>query len=487
MVHESQIPRSCDRCHAVKERCYWALHEVQCERCARLQLVCQINRPLRRPGRPRRLPSPSSQSRSHFDEITSNQGHSTLSSAPGGHRTATSQSDRWREVVIAAGVVLPSELQLLDQSLFQNEFMEQFILGPSFCEEHRKYLISHFLDSTVFLKDAYLACALSWDGDEPSLSSTPENEQPASKAYQYASSALSTLGSFEVKDMQDLSVCLVLGAVVHTFAIRLRASDVLTICRQTLNLIKAVYNSPSTRHISSDSIGFLTCLILTETAESLLSCSVPTIQFKLPLSEPAYVDRYVGICTTLLPLFYDLGKLSNDMLRERKERGVSHNLLLTTMAESLGALELTIRNWRPSVPDGFAERFTSTEVAHMLCQAQVMQTTALLIIHRLQYSFGSKEDKVLAMSFNILTQLELTFIATRKMVPCVDLPIVVSCMELQDEEERARWLCNISPISRYSEPFHNRICQILSAVWEARRHSAELHWYQLGDVIPHFS
>lgn len=366
-------------------------------------------------------------------------------------------------------------IRCLERVVRQDDLVEQFILGPSFVEMHRETIVSHLLNARATVQDAFMACIL-LRGDGPS---SPPDELQLMDGYRRASSAISTLRSLKVTDAQEISSCLMLGVAILTFVLRLGASDALAICDQTLSLIKPVYDLDAGGNGEHPGeLGLLSCVVLIEATECLLLTRPSTLRFR-PLAEPCCVDRYVGLCTTLLPFFHDLCQLNSAMLLGSREDGGA----TADMAESLDVLELDIRNWRPSVPDGFAARHTPNEVAHIICQTQVMPMAVLLIVHRLRHPFGTEEGVGSVLATSILAQLDTTLLVTGSAPPCVDVPLIAACLELQDEDEWARWVRHMSSVGEWSSSFHERIERVLAAAWEARRQCTSLYWYHLGGLI----
>jgi hypothetical protein len=115
------------------------------------------------------------------------------------------------------------------------------------------------------------------------------------------------LTSFQVTNFQTMIDCLMLGALVSAFALKLRFYDVLAICGRTFGLIEPLYavSDPSRHELRM----FLSCMVMWELHGCLFSCTVPTLRFKPPVE--AYADRHVGMCATLLPLFHDICKVSH--------------------------------------------------------------------------------------------------------------------------------------------------------------------------------
>ncbi|PHH90781.1 hypothetical protein CDD83_2672 [Cordyceps sp. RAO-2017] len=462
MVHQSQRRWSCDRCHASKERCCRTPGRAQCERCARLRYACQSDRPHRNPGRPRRdagaerAPSSSSSSSSSSgSSIVQSRG-----SPPTTERIDTRGPVLERSLSVNGDLSGP-ELRLLDRAL-ADKFNEQFLLGPGFCEAHRRCLASHLFSFKPVLKDAFLAVALAWEDDGGRLDD----------GFRRASAALASLCSFQVRNRDDVSVCLLLGGVILTFAYKVRVRDVRAICSQTLNLVKPVYDlgcvSP---HLEGAS--FLYELAMSDMAECLFRTSAPTLRIRPPPTT-TQVDSLVGLCVGLLPHLYDLCELSHAM---------RHGAAAADVAQPLLALELAIRGWRPRLADALDDRFSASEVAHLICQAQVMRIAALIVLHRLRYPFWCQDEAALALAYSILSLLDMTLLTTGSAPRSVDLALSIACLELHEADERACWLRNLSPTGRYSTPFFERTKQMLDEVWAARRVYPNLYWYNLGDIL----
>lgn len=460
MIHESQLPRSCDRCHSLKERCRRATSLNSCERCSRLRLTCTSNRPFKRPGRrpqPYHVPNGPKQSVASSKDNTDDLKSDILAifNVP----EKLSEEEAW----------------LVHRTLADNSFIEQFLLGPSFCNAHRETLFSQLCKSPALLQDAYVACVLSvpYPGEDPSGSLS---EQRLDSSYRRASAALTKLRSFKVENIQDVSSCLALGGSILTFVLRFGGKDSLAICSRVLGLIRPVYESQTNKMPEAD-LGFLTCLVMCETTECLLQTQMPTLRFRPQhVDSPEFVDRYVGLCGTLLPHLYDLCTISHAMSLST-ERGKMCDLK---------HLQSCIEAWRPTVPAEFANSYTTSEVTNILCQTHVMQQAALLILHRLQYPFGTEQNTALHMANSILRQLEVARSVAGRTPRCIDFALMVACLELSDGKERSEQLRNASSIAVYSPRFIERSEAYLSAVWEARSlQQTPIYWYHLGLVTRH--
>ena len=383
------------------------------------------------------------------------------------------------------------EARLLRTSILSSEFVEQFVIGPSFGKMHQEYMAKQLYDAPATLGHALTASAMSW-GDGSNISSPEQRPSSArvgyfEKMYHHATEAVATLRSMQPSNAHEMCLCLVLGATIMTFTLKLQVADARAICRQTLELAKPIYTREDLlQGTLPEDLSFMSCLVLTDTAESLLFCEPPTLRYRT-IPGQQYVDRYVGVSHSFLPLLHDVAELSFRFKMESGKTG-GHSAALARFAQVHRALEQDIRKWTPDGHGGFASgRFTATEVAHMLCQAEAVRNAARLVLHRLKHSFGSQDEVAEAISSHILTSLKMTTLGTGSIPRCIDFPLITACLELESKSERADYFSSLSPISSYSSPFHDRTRVIFDAAWEARRNGQSLYWYDLAAFIPESS
>lgn len=448
----NQPPRACDRCHAIKERCDWRTGGTQCNRCLRLGHCCKTVRQERRPGR-----KPGARDRRRSDK--------------------TRESCSVQESIVSGLVstlgdgVSVSHLQLIQRFLAQNHLLDIFSVGSTFGDAVRQQVFPRLVLSRATLLDGFLVCVMSWADD-----AGPVTGSRLGDCFRHASSALATLSSLEVTDMPTMADCLILGSMISSFAMRLRLHDVLSICSRTLGLIEPMYAAARSNHAQPQSVPgvLLSCMVMWELRACLFSCAVPTLRFR-PSAE-VYADRHVGICATLLPLLYDICKLSCKIARQATTREAAG-----TQEELLG-LEHSVRQWQPAMPERFNPEYGGTDIAHMLCQAQVMRLAMLLVIHRLRHPFGTSEGGVAqVLATAVLTQLEMTFVATKQHVRCTDLPLLVACLELNGTE-RAKWLVNVAAFAGFSPEYGCHVQTALVSFWSALDRSTTISWSEMVKV-----
>ncbi|KAH9897144.1 hypothetical protein F4778DRAFT_245710 [Xylariomycetidae sp. FL2044] len=455
------LPRACDRCHAIKVRCDWMPNGTQCYRCCRLQHVCESIRPKGRPGRkpahPPRITAPVEQSQ---DTRRDQDGSPSNRVGPKEAQCA----DRVASVLRALSDLpdMPADNQrVFWRFLTRSRILDLFSVTSVFRDEVSREVIPHTLSGPMFM-NGVMACALSWTEDAE-LAGNPRLQ---GTCYQYASWAMATLASFSVTNSQTMLDCLTLGALISTFAVRMRLNDVAAICSRVLGLIEPVY-AASDPHTDRLWI-FISCMVMWEIRGCLFSCSAPTLRYK-PRTD-AHVDRHLGLCATLLPLLHDICYLSHAIAHDMKD--------VADIPDQLDVLEKLVVQWQPLVPNDFGVRFNGVESAHTLCHAQAMRLAALLVIHRLRYPFGVNDEPAHALSAAILTHLKITYTATKKPVRCVDLAFQVACLELKGIE-REEWSPYIVTFAGFSSQFGEHVHDTLRSLWAAMDSSETISWSDL--------
>ncbi|KAL5615991.1 hypothetical protein FOBRF1_004739 [Fusarium oxysporum] len=432
--------RSCDRCHAIKERCRRPRATESCERCFRLGHVCRNQRPAKKPGRRPQLQSPTPRSDSSSE-------------------TMPLELDTWSEWQGFSS----DESGLVRQMVLSEDCLASFTIGPSFADPQRRVIVSSCFTSAPIVKDSMVAVAASWLGDSRHIATT----------YCRASSAMSILRSLEIRDTNDVADCLVLGAMLLTFAFKLRPGDAFPIARRTLSLVKPRYDT--LQQDDPERQVFLSCLVTTELLDCLLQCQVPTLRFR-PISLPGHVDRFVGLCTHLLPLLYDLCEINQAFSHAEHDD-------MEGIYATLDHLERKFADWQPEMEPGFLTSFTGGEIAHMLCQVQVFRQMAFLIIHRMRYPFNVNDGPAQVMSRTILDNLQLTQAMTQKAVRCVGLAFVVACFELQGPAAREHWLPKCNTLVGYSVDHRKRLENIVKSLWAARDGGGCIYSFNLTQAI----
>ncbi|KAL3485280.1 hypothetical protein BJX62DRAFT_243124 [Aspergillus germanicus] len=129
------------------------------------------------------------------------------------------------------------------------------------------------------------------------------------------------------------------------------------------------------------------CPLFIETVKCLVHCEIPVID--CPHTDRIIVDRYAGICSSLLPHLYTLYQWNRALKHAFPNTRARHDL---QVPDCLLDIEHTIRAWTPKTPAGFLEQYSDTEIQMMVTHARAYRLAALLLIHRLRSPFGVEDD-----------------------------------------------------------------------------------------------
>lgn len=465
-----RLPRSCDRCHSLKERCERRPpNSATCVRCKRLELACAAERPVKKSGRRPQRPAEAASDAEAAKGVAQALARPILATTASTLLTAAAAPPPPQQRTATLDDDDADLLQLIDSiNAIQDSFFGHFVLGPTWFRSHRQALLSSLCAAHELLRDAFLACFLLWPSQTDAFQAPSAVD--VSRSYGRASAAVDKLRRIQVASAADASSCLALGMLLLTFAHRL-GNESYHICAHVLGSVKPVLDADAALKPPPD-YSFLSCIILTEMEGCLVRTAVPTLRLPPAVVGRLAADRYLGVCASLMPLLYDLCCVNSLM-----ERGEPSDA-----AERLESVESAIRSWRPALPQDFPAPFTTKEACCMLCQAHAMQTAALLILHRLRYPFGSVDSPALALSTSILMQIESIHFVCGQPVPNVCLPLFVACMEVQDGAERGRHLRHL-PTALGSRPYRERLERMLNAAWQQRQHDPGMRWCGLGAVL----
>jgi hypothetical protein len=183
-----------------------------------------------------------------------------------------------------------------------------------------------------------------------------------------------------------------------------------------------------------------------------------------------------GLCTSLLPILYDLCALS----RRRKEYPGASDI------ESMRRIEQRLILWTtPPVPN-LERTFRPQEVVHLHAQASMYRTASLLIAHRLLHPIGVLDDVARVYAEDIMLHMSKHLTSNASLeVPrnFVGLPVLVASLELE-EVPRGTWdsitMLNKAPLCL------RKILDLVDFVWRRRRAGYAGNIFDLIDEGPDF-
>lgn len=353
--------------------------------------------------------------RNERSSSTASRSNDTRSSrAPSRGSDSSSQSDTTEEVtspnnnnMLALSperlLACPKRLQTTTDALQTVLDVEQFAaihapfaLGTSFIPESQRTIYAILACSGPTLTEGYLAFLGLMTTHQKSLVLRPQ--QPDMRK---AAKGLQRLRDVTIKHDYDAACALFLGQTMYVFNVLSApySNTARSIVRSALlsakpwfprlvqsPMMDSVYMSP----------------ILIDTVECLAHREVPIIRLPDDLGR-IIIDRYAGLCATLLPHLYDLCECSHTFKKSMEDPQLEP---YAGFYEQLAVIEQRIRDWAPPTPPTLYNDFGQHEIVAMMTQANVYRLAGLLIIHRHRYPLGVEDETGRALAESIFSAME---------------------------------------------------------------------------------
>jgi hypothetical protein len=248
-------------------------------------------------------------------------------------------------------------------------FAGDFHRALKYCQQHSAHL----------LEDIFRACdsCLSW----ARFGILPSDQVDI----QSGASSVQKLRGATITNTHDAAAVLLLGQALAAFDSLVACTRTISILRFSLSLTRSWYAEIMQTQILQP---IAIAPIFWDTVWCLLHREVPVI-------EPVFlqidvVDRIAGICTSLLPILYDLCVASNALLNGSNKD-----------TSTLDEIEHRVQTWTPVNPN--PSQYTPLEILSMQTQATMYRTATLLLIHRLRHPISpNPEDTATALAQSIL-------------------------------------------------------------------------------------
>lgn len=285
------------------------------------------------------------------------------------------------------------------------------MLGSSFVPESQKTIYVILRLSAPVLTEGYLAFLGLMTTYQKSLVMR-RNEPDMIKA----AKGLQRLRDIKISHDYDAACALFLGQTMYVFNVLTAAysNTAHAIVRSALMSTKK-WVPRLTEVPIMDTITMSPILI--DTVECLVHREIPII--RLHSQTRIIVDRYVGLCATLLPHLYDICECSHALKINVLAAGSQSN---SAVWDRLDDIEENVRRWRAQTPHQLFEKYGQHAVLAMVTQANVYRLAALLVIHRLRYPLGVEDEEAEKFANNIFA--ELRFFAKSAAKDASALPIV---------------------------------------------------------------
>ncbi|KAI0126179.1 hypothetical protein BJ170DRAFT_583546 [Xylariales sp. AK1849] len=451
-------PGACERCHRYKEKCSFGRAQKSCSRCSTLGEQCRPRLRKRMGRRPvaQQLPygatsvmhlvrgeqndavHPITGDQVVCDDVKYANPAKRLrrrSSRPDPRLPCPNTPVRHDATTWAGSLCNPPSFRTLRPPLRSswqvNHVLETtegffeghrtFVLGRSFVDDFQSTVRRLFARSPQILADAY-SVALKLMGSRHATSPGLDGHDLTIGAH-----CLQRLidGSSSITHPEDAAVIVLLGQALLVYNTLIPSPTTQVITRGTLLSVKHWYPALIKRPYL-DAVTLTP--VLMDTIECLIRREMPVIQLLAP--DRCIVDRFLGVCASLLPLLYELCEQSY----QAKTNGIMEKVSPWDPVEDSPYTEIKrkIRDWAPELPSCFFTTYSALEVSIMLAQARSYRIAALLVIHRLRFPLGIEDLVAQRYADDILREISIL-----KAWPSdaatglgLDFPLLVATLEL---------------------------------------------------------
>lgn len=259
------------------------------------------------------------------------------------------------------------------------KLIDIFMIGPSFTKSFRQALNYSYLKAPHILRDMF-SVMIKYMTNTSKPNTTAEIAGVAD--------LLRKLQITEISNENDALAVLVLGQSVAALDTFMVSTGSMLILRHSLYLVKPWYAQLA-------QVEFLDPVTVTpifwELIECLIKRDTPIIRPRI--HRPHVIDRLVGFCVSLMPIFYDLCE-------------VSHNMKVQARSEThkLDIIEQQVLAWTPDEASLHTTKFTDSEIMLLRAQATIYRSATLLLIHRLKYPLGCQDAIAVSYANDIMEE-----------------------------------------------------------------------------------
>ncbi|KAH8704243.1 hypothetical protein BGW36DRAFT_286951 [Talaromyces proteolyticus] len=447
--------RSCDQCYAHKKKCRFQDGSTSCGRCTRYSISCSMVRDQVRPGRPARPkalgPGGYVQVWRSGDGLHNKKKKTRVQQKLDPVPSSPSFTDAlaMREAVIAKSTTTelgehksPRPPKIADFYAINDIFM----IGPTFAPkfyhalEYTYGMAPDLLRDMFSAMETYLDCARR----DPAAARQMDITE--------VTNSLRKLRATEITNENDGLAVMLLGQTLAAFDSFFASAGSMLILRHSLYLVKPWYSQLA-------QADFLDSVTITPLFWDIVWClinrEVPII--RPHIIRPQVADRIAGLCTSLIPVLYDLCTVSNQMASKPYQAGTN----------DLEDIERRVRAWQPDEDSLKSVEFTEIEILSMRAQASMYRSAALLLIHRLVHPISSQDGIAVSYANDIFEQRDDFFALCKPdtKLQYTSFPIFLALLEIP-LRSRSIW----KTMTRFPiRPANNdQIISLLKYVWEQR-------------------
>lgn len=341
-----------------------------------------------------------------------------------------------------------------------------FMFGPSFAPQLRAALQHCYACSPILLQDILIAIQ-----DTPQC--TRFDLKPANAYIAKGALSLEKLRTASITGSKDAFAIIALGQTLAAFDLLTNCIASTFILRYSLSSVKAWYgaisNNPELDSVSISSI-------LWDTVSCLVKREVPVIRYIIRDSQ--IVDRMAGLCTTLMPILYDLCVASNK-LKSTLQTGLQAD---TT---SVARIQKQLFFWTPEAPPDLAETYSNDVIIRIEAQTQMFRTAGLLICHRIQHPIGALDNLAASYANEILLAFYKysTLLSPGTRLQNVAFPILMAALENPDIPKEIWAMIDLSVASPACA---EKLLALIEHVWMQRDGGSRSYLFDLIDDGPAF-
>lgn len=479
--------RACDRCYRYKEKCSFNDGAETCTLCDRSASTCTTLRLQHRQGRRPQVKGLGPKASVQIWDIESTP--SGISTCRSFIETRVQQSSpaasRSRDATHFSTFKLPTPSPYMYQTAIVERPFEQpfddftpgvfdnfyaaydvFMLGPSFAQTFRGALQHSYACSPILLHDMYKVISIA-------VKCARENKGLRDRDVAKGTRSLQKLRTTRISGIHDAFAILALGQALAAFDLLTSCIGLTSILRYSLTSIQPWYGQLS-RDPSLDSITISS--ILWHTLCCLVRREVPVIKF-IP-RDSHIVDHLAGLCTTLLPILYDLCLASYGLKCQLRSGS-------QTDTNPLRQVQQRLLSWVPEPPSTFALDFSNQEILGMQAQASMYRAAGLLIAHRILNPIGTLDDIAGAYANSILLEFSKYSASSGPgtRLQFVTFPGFMATLEIPDAWKEIR---KTIPLLSVAPACRAKMSAFVKFVWMKRNCGSTSFMFDLVDEGPDF-
>ncbi|KAE8375686.1 hypothetical protein BDV26DRAFT_294801 [Aspergillus bertholletiae] len=432
-----------------------------CVRCEKSSVTCTVSRQQLRAGRPPKqgLPGVAKGSLAVWDYVVIEGSPEEGLGEPQIVTDSTSVEDtsqRSPSDSTHLGYPLHLEVEnfylLNDIYMFGSTFAKDFQQALEYCHRHSPDLLDEIFSA--------LGSCLSWarfgllTADQVDVRS--------------GAVSVGKLRNAIIAHSHDALAVLMLGQALAAFDALVTSTAAISILRCSLSLALPWYPDIARNRLLEP---ITIAPIFWDTIWCLLHREVPVIR---PLFHRAgIIDRVAGLCTSLLPILYDLCVASQQLAEGSVQERILENI------------EYQIRTWSPEDSSLCLEAYSELEILSMRTQATMYRTAGLLLIHRLRHPLTSEDMTAAALANDILEARNRFFVdaGTDAKLQNASFPLFLALLEIPISPEG---LWQSSTRLRTRPTFVDRLFAFNSYYWDQRRSGFNGLLFELIDHGPEF-